>query len=589
MKSQIPQFIGASVRRREDPALVTGRGLYTADVSLEGAATLAFVRSPYAHAKVLSVKTNRALSIRGVLSVFTAADLRSQLRQPFSVATESDQGRFDELHLPERPPLALDRVRYVGEPVAVVVAEDAYVAADAVEAVEVDYEPLDTVVDPEAALEKGAPLVHPDFGTNRAFSWSVSGGDVEGAFASATKVVELQAKIQRLVPNAMEPRASTCSFDRDEGCTLWSTTQIPHSLRDELVEMLGLDRDELRVVAPEVGGGFGAKVNVYGEDVIAVLLARHLKRSVRWAATRSEDYLATSHGRDQRAVLRLASDASGRLLGIDLELVMDCGAYYSRVTPIIPALTGVMIPGVYDVANVRARARGVFTNKSMSEPYRGAGRPEAAYLIERGMDLLARELAIDPAELRRRNFISPASFPYATATGLTYDSGEYARSLEDALERVDYPKLRARQREQRERGGRLLGIGIATYVEICGFGPWELGSVRVGPDGKVRVLTGTSPHGQGHETSWAQNRRRDAPGRPRRHRGAPRGHEDRAQGNWHLREPQRPRGRERRSRGRREGARGREGGSGASARGRGGRHVARVGTLPGRGSPRERA
>jgi carbon-monoxide dehydrogenase large subunit len=500
----IPKFIGASVKRREDPALVTGAGRYTADIPLEGAASMAFVRSPYAHARVKRIDASAAFTVRGVLTVFTLDDLLPALKLPLPVIAEADGGTFEDVFSTERFPLAGDRVRHVGDPVAVVVAGDPYAAADGAGLVSVEYEPLEPLVTPERALSPGAPSLHDSPHGNRAFVWTLTGGDVEGAFERAAKVVELDASIQRLVPNAMEPRAVAARYDRKEGFTLWSATQIPHLLRDHLAEMLGVETKSIRVIAPEVGGGFGAKCNVYGEEVLALVLSRHLMRPVRWAATRSEDYFATTHGRDQRGVLRLAADAEGKVTGADLSLVMDCGAYESRATPGIPPLTGLMMTGCYDVANARARAVGVFTNKVWSEPYRGAGRPEAAYLIERAMDVLAAELGKDPVEIRRRNFIQPERFPYRTATGLTYDSGAYERSLDEALKRVDYARYREEQRKRRKEGGNLLGIGIACYVEICGFGPWELGSVQVGGDGKTTVLTGTSPHGQGHETSWAQ-------------------------------------------------------------------------------------
>ena len=504
MAKAIPRFIGASVKRREDPALVTGAGRYTADIPLEGAATMTFVRSPYAHARVTRIDASPALAVKGVLTVFTLDDLRPLWKMPLPVIVEADGGTFEESYATERYPLASDRVRHVGDPVAVVVASDPYAAADGASAVSVEYEPLEPLSTPDRALSKDAPSLHDSPHGNRAFVWTLEGGDVQTAFARAAKVVELDASVQRLVPNAMEPRAVAARFDRETGFTLWSATQIPHLLRDHLAEILAVERKSIRVIAPEVGGGFGAKCNVYGEEVLALVLARHLMRPVRWAATRSEDYFATTHGRDQRGVLRLAADAEGKVTAADLSLVMDCGAYLSRATAGIPPLTGLMMTGCYDVANARARAVGVFTNKVWSEPYRGAGRPEAAYFIERAMDLLAAELGMDPIEIRRRNFIRPDRFPYRTATGLTYDSGAYERALDEALERIDYSSLREEQRLRRESGGNLLGIGIACYVEICGFGPWELGSVAVGADGKTTVLTGTSPHGQGHETTWAQ-------------------------------------------------------------------------------------
>ncbi len=503
-RDAIPQFVGARVRRREDPALVTGRGNFVADIPLENAATMAFVRSPYAHANVRSIDARGALSLPGVITVFTAEDLNPRFMKPFSFAKSSDNGNLEKLFEQKRFPLAAGRVRHVGEPVAVVIAENPYVAADAVDAVVVDYDPLPVVTDPEVALSEGAQLVHETCPRNRGFEWRLDGGDIDAAMSQADKVVELRVVIQRIIPNAMEPRAAAATYDGADGFTLWASTQIPHGLRDAVAGMLGIEEKQLRVIAPEVGGGFGAKANVYAEDVLAVLLARHLRRSIRWVASKSEDYLTTSHGRDQIAVLRLGATADGRIVGADLSVTMDCGAYFSGATPIIPAFTGIMIPGVYDFQNVRARAVGAFTNKVWSEPYRGAGRPEAAYLIERGIDKLADVLAIDPIEIRRRNFIAPEKFPYKTATGLTYDSGEYARALDKLLEHVDYEKLREDQAKRREAGGKLLGIGVATYVEICGFGPWEHSTVRVAADGKVTVLTGTSPHGQGHATSWAQ-------------------------------------------------------------------------------------
>ncbi|HXV62233.1 MAG TPA: xanthine dehydrogenase family protein molybdopterin-binding subunit [Vicinamibacteria bacterium] len=504
MAKTTPRLIGAHVRRREDPSLVKGEGRYVADIPLEGALTMAFVRSPYPHARVLSVDSRNAVGRKGVVAVFTAADVNPHLQAPLPVLTEPDCGRYHELYVPDRFPLATDRARHVGDPVAVLLAEDPYLAADAVEAVEVRYEPLGAVATPEAALAAGAPVLHDALGTNRAFVWSLEGGDVKGAFQRAARTVTLEAHIQRLVPNAMEPRAVAATYEHERGITLWSSTQFPHMLRDFLAGILGIEKEEIHVIAPEVGGGFGAKCNVYAEEVLAPFLARRVGRAVRWTATRTEDYLATSHGRDQSAVLKLAADTTGRVTGADLRLTMDCGAYYSRVTPIIPALTGAMMVGVYDIRNVRAEAVGVFTNKVVSEPYRGAGRPEAAYFIERAMDLLAGELDMDPSELRRRNFISKDEFPHEVATGITYDSGDYERSLDEALKRIDYARLRSEQIIRRREGGRLIGIGLACYVEICGFGPWEFGGVRVDEDGRVTVLTGTSPHGQGHETSWAQ-------------------------------------------------------------------------------------
>ena len=278
----------------------------------------------------------------------------------------------------------------------------------------------------------------------------------------------------------------------------------PHMLRDAVTKNAGRRQD---CAAGHCSGGrrgFGAKANIYTEEVLAAYLARRLRCSIRWVATRSEDFLVTSHGRDQLGAVRLAADESGRILGAELRITMDVGAHYSRVTPIIPALTGAMMTGAYDIPNVLCEARGVYTNKTMTEPYRGAGRPEAAYFIERAVDALSQKMGLDPLELRRRNFVPPDRFPYETATGLTYDSGDYARALDELLKYVDVRALRLEQERRRRDGGKLLGVGMASYVEICGFGPWEMGTVRIAPDGRVAVLTGTSPTGQGHETSWSQ-------------------------------------------------------------------------------------
>jgi carbon-monoxide dehydrogenase large subunit len=393
----------------------------------------------------------------------------------------------------------------MGDPVAVVVAENPYLAADAAEAVYVDYEPLPVVVDPEAALAANAPVLHEEWTDNIAYRWHSAGGDVDAAFAKADKIIEFRLLNQRVIPNAMEPRAVLADFDTaNESLTVWTTTQIPHGVKEHLVELLELPPDKVRVIAPEVGGGFGAKGNFYNEEAIVPYLARKFGRPVKWVASRGEDYVATIHGRGQTHTIRLAAGKDGRVQAADLKIIADVGGYYSRVTPIIATMTGQMMTGVYDIPNARATLTGVFTNKVPTEPYRGAGRPEAAYIIERAMDVLADELNIDPAELRRRNFITPDKFPYKTPTNATYDSGEYDRALTKALELVDYAGLRAEQARRRQQNGKLMGIGLACYVEICGFGPFEAATVMVDEEGKVTVLTGSSPHGQGHQTAWAQ-------------------------------------------------------------------------------------
>ena len=501
----IPKFIGARVRRREDPNLITGRGKYVADIHAHDALNAVFLRSPYAHARILRLETGAAEKSSGVVGVWSAADLNPEVVRSLAVIFGAPAGDYERVQEPERLLLQGDRVRFVGDAVAVVVAETAAAAQDALDRIEVDYDPLPVVSSIHQALAPGAPLLYPDLPGNEAFSWRAEGGDVDRAFAEADVVVELEVRFQRVIPNAMEPRAVLASYDPEtESFTIWSTTQAPHQLRDELAEAIGVSPEQIRAIAPEVGGGFGAKANVYPEEVLVPLLARRVGRPVRWVASRSEDYVATVHGRGQTDKIRLAATKDGRVLGADLEVTADCGGCYCRASAAVAPLTGVMMTGTYDIPNARARAIGVFTNKAPMEPYRGAGRPEACYLIERAMDRLARKLSLDPVELRKRNFIPSDRFPYTTALGLTYDSGDYLRPLEEAMRQVDYQRLRRQQADRLRDGGNPLGIGVSEYVEICGFGPWESGSVEVRPDGSVVVLTGTSPHGQGHETSWAQ-------------------------------------------------------------------------------------
>ena len=502
-RSPIPKFIGARVRRREDPGLITGEGRYVADIHSGEALNAVFLRSPYAHARIQRIDTAQAEKCSGVVAVLSGADLNPEVVGSLSVIAAAPCGEYERVQEPDRQLLQSERVRFMGDPVAVVVAETAAAAEDAAEQILVDYDPLPVAASLARALAAEAPRLHPE--GNEAYSWTTEGGDVDRAFAEADVVTELEVRVQRVIPNAMEPRAVLASYDPEtESLTIWSTTQIPHGLRDELAQVIGVPPERIRAIAPEVGGGFGAKCNIYPEEVLVPLLARRLGRLVRWVASRSEDYLATVHGRDQTNRIRLAATSEGRVLGAELSVTADCGAYLGRVTASVGPLTGVMMTGIYAIPHARSRVRGVFTNKPPMEPYRGAGRPEACYMIERGMDHLARELSLDPIELRRRNFIPPDRFPYTTALGLTYDSGDYARPVEKALRLIDYEGLRSEQSRRLQEGAHPLGIGVSGYVEICGFGPWESGSVEVGPDGSVVVLTGTSPTGQGHETSWAQ-------------------------------------------------------------------------------------
>jgi carbon-monoxide dehydrogenase large subunit len=504
--SGIPQFMGARVRRREDPALVSGKGKFTADFHLEDTLYLAFVRSPYAHAKVLGIDSSEAQAIPGVVNVLTGNDINPNLAGTVPSGTNVDRPPYSEGKKPSRSALSDGKVRFAGEPVAVVVATSPAVAVDALETIFVDYEPLGVVIDPEAALAEDAPIIHEQWDSNLAFRWGPKGEDVADILAHAAYSIELRLENQRVIANAIEPRAALASHDTASGVTtLWSTTQGPHGARDDLASVLGVDETSLRVIAPEVGGGFGVKAPVYAEEIVATYLARQMGKPIKWVATRVEDYVSTYHGRGQTDIIRLAADENGRLQAADLQIIFDCGAYYSPIAPIIPTLTVLMMCGVYVIPKIHATVTAVFTNKHPSEPYRGAGRPEAAYLIERAMNVLAAEMDLDPAELRRRNYVAPDAFPYTTPSGAVYDSGEYARGLEKAMELVDYDKLRQEQAQRRQdANGKLMGIGLATYVEVCGFGPWEMGSVYMDENAKVTILTGSSPHGQGHETTWAQ-------------------------------------------------------------------------------------
>ncbi len=504
VKPQVPQFIGARIKRREDPALITGKGKFVADIQLEGALTMKVVRSPHAHARINSINKEEAEAMAGVVAILTGSDINPHLHRPLPMARAEGEA-FSEAKNPERYPLATGKVRCVGDPVAVVVAESAYIAADAADAIFVDYDPLPVVVDPETAMAAGAPVIHEEWDNNIAFRWGRSNGGVDAAFAAADVTVELRLANQRVIGNAMEPRAVLASYDAEaEAFTVWVTTQAPHGARDNLAETFDVPKEKVRVIAPEVGGGFGVKGNHYPEEVLVPFLARHLGRPIQWVATRTEDSLATYHGRGQIDIIRLAADRSGKVSAADLQIIQDCGAYYTVVSAALPSITAMMMTGVYAIPHTRATGVGVFTNKHPAEPYRGAGRPEAAYLIERAMDKLARQLDMDPVELRRRNFIPPQEFPYKSPTGVTYDSGEYARALDKALELADYRALRAEQTRRRQLGGKLMGIGLACYVEICGFGPWEAGGVTMDAQGKVTILSGTSPQGQGHQTTWSQ-------------------------------------------------------------------------------------
>jgi len=505
--------IGQAVPRKEDPELLTGQARYVDDLSVAGMVWMAVVRSPYAHARIKGVDLSRALAAPGVVAAFAGADLAADLGSGLPCAWPVSE----DINMPPHWPLARDKVRYAGDGVAVVLAASRALAKDAAELVEVDYEPLPAVTEVEAALAEGAPLVHDEFGTNRCYTWTLTAGDVEKAFAEAAVTVSERYYQNRLVPNAIEPRAVLVQPVPAQGeYTVWSTTQIPHVLHTLLALTLGIPQAKLRVIAPDVGGGFGSKLNVYAEEQLALALARKLGRPVKWVEERSEAYLATIHGRDVVQEIELAATAEGKITAVRVRLTAAMGAYLQLVTPGIPLLGAWLYGGCYAVQAYDFACTGVFTNTTPTDAYRGAGRPEATYAIERAVDALARRLGKDPTAIRRLNFIS--EFPATIASGLTIDSGDYHASLERALELAGYEELRREQGRRRERGDtRLLGIGLSTYVEMCGLAPsrilaalrygaggWETATIRFLPTGTVQVLTGTSPHGQGHETTWAQ-------------------------------------------------------------------------------------
>ncbi|HTW19910.1 MAG TPA: xanthine dehydrogenase family protein molybdopterin-binding subunit [Mycobacteriales bacterium] len=506
--------VGRRRTRKEDAKLVTGQTTWTDSIALPGLLQFSILRSPMAHAKITRIDVSPALEMPGVIAAFSGADLADQLGSlPCAWPVTPD------MVAPAHPPIAVDEVRYVGDAVAVVVARDRYASADALEAIEVEYEPLPPVLDMEAALADGAPLVHSDKGTNRCFDWPFAGGDYEAAKAAADVVVSRRFIQQRLLPSAMEPRAVVVApIAAADEYTVYSSTQIPHVLRVMLALTTGTPEHKLRVITPDVGGGFGSKLNVYAEEVIGLVLAKRLGRPVRWTESRSEGYQATIHGRDQIQDIEIAARSDGKVLGLKVRLLADMGAYLQLVTPGVPLLGAFMFPAIYKMDAYDFACTGVFTTKTPTDAYRGAGRPEATFAIERIMDELAAELGRDPMDLRRQNWITHEEFPFETIAGLTYDSGNYEAATDEAMRMFDYDGLRREQAARRERNDSVqLGIGISTFTEMCGLAPsrvlgslsygaggWEAASIRMLPTGKVEVVTGSSPHGQGHVTSWSQ-------------------------------------------------------------------------------------
>ncbi|MEJ3656323.1 xanthine dehydrogenase family protein molybdopterin-binding subunit [Actinomycetes bacterium KLBMP 9759] len=484
-------ILGTSVRRVEDRDLITGATTFVGNLSLEGVLHLAFVRSPFAHARITGIDTAEAAASTGVVAVFTAADLALPAHHGLMVVNENTP----------RPPLATDRVRFVGEAVAVVVAESKSAAVDAVELVEVDYDPLPAVVDMEEALSPDAPLQFPELGTNLA---SGERSDVD-ALGDAEVVVRARMVNQRVAVMPMEGNAIAVRPEDTGGLTIWVSTQMPHAFQAQAAALFGIARDDVRVIAPHVGGGFGGKAGMLAEHTTAVGVARALGRPVTWVETRSENLVSMPHGRGQVAYYELGLTRDGAITGMRARVVGDSGAYAGFGGKLLDASTYVMAQGVYDIPKIGFDAAVALTNTTPMGAFRGAGRPEATAHLERIMDIAAAELDIDPVELRRRNFIPPTAFPFTTLSGVTYDVGDYDLPLREALRMADYDKLREEQTRRREQGETVqLGIGIAVYVEItAGGGGAEYGSVTVHADGSATISAGTSGHGQGHATAFA--------------------------------------------------------------------------------------
>ncbi len=512
------KLVGQSVKRKEDPRLITGGGQYLDDIKLPNTAHVAILHSPHAHARIRSIDTSAARALPGVIDVITGADLKDSVN-PLPCAMPA--GGVENHLVPHRV-LAVDKVRFTGDNVAAVVAESPYIARDALDLIVVDYEVLPAVVDQEKAMADGAPQLHDEAPGNICMHWTAS--DAEGtdaAIKGAEVVVRQRFRNQRLIPTPMETRGAMARYDAGTGeTTIWMTSQAPHVHKILLAAfVLGIPEHKLRCIAPEVGGGFGAKIFLYADMAIVAVLAKRTGRPVKYVETRSENYVVTTHGRDHIQDVELSATRDGRITGLRVRCMANLGAYLSTIAPgVVATLFGSMVSGPYKIPNIFSEIYGVYTNTAMVDAYRGAGRPEATYLIERMVDLLAAELKMDPAEVRRKNFIQPQDFPYTPPKlgMLPYDSGEYAKTLDVALQKSGYAELRRRQEEARAQG-RLVGIGLASYVEICGVAPsawiqkegwggplYESAQVRVLATGKVIATTGTSPHGQGHETTFAQ-------------------------------------------------------------------------------------
>jgi carbon-monoxide dehydrogenase large subunit len=507
------KWVGQSLRRKEDPRLITGRATYVDDIALPAMLWAAVVRSPEAHANVVSIDTSAALDMPGVKAVYTGEDM-SDLLAPLPMAWAPPGV---EIKTPERWPLVRGRVCHVGDAVALVIGDDRYRVVDAAAKVHVEYEPLPVVVNVEEAL-KDDTLVHASLGTNKAHEWSMGGGgDIDQAMADSDVVVERRIVNHRTAGAAIEPRGCIAEY-RAGGLTVWSSTQVPHLVRLFFAVQMGISEERVRVIAPEVGGGFGGKLQIMAEETLCAWASKQLGRPVKWIETRSEAMAVSHHGRDQVDYVRMGATRDGRITAFHANIIQDLGAYFGLLTPMIPELGAFVMTGCYKIPVVQTDITGVFTNKYFTDAIRGAGRPEMTHMLEVMIDQLASELGIDPLEVRRKNFIPKEEFPYTTPYGITYDSGDYEKALDRALEIVDMEAFRAEQASLRKQG-ILRGIGFSTYTEICGLAPsravgpsgfglgiglYESALVRVHPTGSVTVFTGASPHGQGHETGFAQ-------------------------------------------------------------------------------------
>jgi carbon-monoxide dehydrogenase large subunit len=491
--------------RVEDGRLTQGRGQFVDDIRLPGVLHAMFLRSPHAHARIVSIDVARAKAVPGVASIFTGNDIAEGVGPVPCACAGAIQG----LKVPYHSVLAKKKVIFVGQALAVVIAESIYAAADALDLIEVAYDVLPPVVEIETAAESQT-VIHPEFGSNVAFVYNCGTGDVDAAFAKAACIVRQKIVHPRLAPAAIEPRVVMAGGAGSQ-LTIWSSTQIPHILRTHLAQMLRLPEACINVVAPDVGGGFGSKLNVYAEEAVVGYAALQLQRPVKWAESRRENLSATIHGRAQTGVIELAAATDGTILGARYTVTADLGAYCQLLTPAIFTATGLMLSGAYKIPAIHMQCTGVYTNKMATDAYRGAGRPEASYVIERAIDLLGKKLNQDPAAIRQKNFIPPTDFPFPTATGVIYDSGNYRVALDRALKKVSYQRFRQQQRRARANG-KLVGIGISSYVEISSVGPsaavpfggWETATVRVNRNGGVTVWSGILPHGQGEATSFTQ-------------------------------------------------------------------------------------